>query len=236
MKRTRFIQLLRFGRNAWEILRDNRSGVALTEFALGFPVLFTLAMFGVETANLALTHLKISQIALNLADNASRVGVAGLASQQMREYDINDIIQGARLQGQSIGLTTKGRITLSSLENQSGTQMIHWQRCVGLKSGAGYDSSYGTTTTTDGTDNTAANDGTPAPSGMGDPGSMVNAPTGSGVIFVEVNYLYTPMMGWLASPSRLHYVASFIIRDPRDFSQIFPYAGATPATCNLYTT
>ncbi len=219
-------------------LRRDRSGVALLEFALGMPVVLGLGLYGVETANLALLNLKISQIALNLADNASRVGTSStLATQQLREVDMNDVLQAARYQGASIKLTTNGRIIVSSLENQSGTQYIHWQRCIGLKSGTGYDSSYGTTTTTAGTDATAGNAGTLAPTGMGDAGSMVNAPTGSGVMFVEINYAYRPLTGtWLMPAGRIHYVASFIVRDVRDFTQIYnPSPAATRSTCNLYT-
>lgn len=222
-------------------LRRDASGLALLEFAMAFPILLALGMYGIDTANLALTNLKLNQIALNLADNASRVGVnSTLSSQQMREVDVNDILQGAKAQGASINLTTNGRITLSSLErDKTDVQRIHWQRCIGLKSTATYTSHYGTTTTTDGTTATG-NAGTLAASGMGDAGSMVNAPLDTtqttGVMFVEINYRYTPMFSWLSAPSDLRYVASFIVRDPRDFTQIYnPSPAATRSTCNLYT-
>lgn len=219
-------------------LRRNVSGLALTEFALGFPVLLALGMYGIDRANMALTILRLNQIALNLADNGSRVGVNNtLSTQQMREVDVNDILLGAKTQGSTLNLTTNGRIILSSLErDSSGTQRIHWQRCIGLKSGTTYDSHYGTTAVADGTTATG-NAGTAVPSGMGDSGFLVNAPSNSsGVMFVEVNYRYTPIFSWLSSPSDLRYTASYIVRDPRDFSQLFnPNPTATKATCNLYT-
>ncbi|MBX3564631.1 MAG: pilus assembly protein [Sphingomonas sp.] len=219
-------------------LRDDRSGTALLEFALGLPLFLTAGLWGVELTNLAITNQRLSQLALELADNASRVGLySGQATVQLREADINDVLQATRLHGQSINLTENGRVILSSLENVGGTQRIHWQRCMGRKSGAGYDSSYGTTTTTAGTTTNSSDAGTLAASGMGDAGAMVNAPNGSGVMFVEVNYLYTPLVGngWFASPQRLHYIASFIVRDNRDFAQIYnPTPAATRSTCNLY--
>lgn len=229
-------------------LGGDRSGLALLEFALSLPIVLGLGCYGLEISNLALLNLRISQIALTLADNASRVGsFSALQTLQLREVDMNDVLQAARYQGASINLTTNGRIIVSSLENvqqsydSTPTQRIHWQRCVGLKGSvaadAAYNSSYGTTLVADGTDATVANDGTLAPSGMGDAGSMVTAPAASGVMFVEINYLTKPLFGtWLTAPTRIHYVASYIVRDRRDFSQIFnPSPTSTRMTCNLYT-
>ncbi|MES2095426.1 MAG: histidine kinase [Pseudomonadota bacterium] len=255
-------------------LARDKSGLALLEFAFGMPLVLMIGLYGLETANLALVNLKISQIALGLADNASRVGVLNATQiEQLREVDMNDVLQAARMQGASINLTTNGRITVSSLEADSaGTQRIHWQRCIGLKSGVGYDSSYGITaasspgnpltsdqtpydptagvnTATGGNpDNSASHPGSRAVGvtgaavvGMGDDAaSAVTAPASGGVIFVEINYLYKPVVGnWLFGPSRIHYVASFIVRDNRDFTQIYNpvTTPVTPrATCNLYAT
>jgi len=73
--------------------------------------------------------------------------------------------------------------------------------CLGRKSGTGYDSSDGTTTTTAGTTATLTNAGTTATSGMGDNGAQAKALGGSGVMFVEINYLTEPLFGtWLTSP------------------------------------
>ena len=172
--------------------RPTQRGTAMIEFAIAMPLVLGVGCYGLETANLALINLRISQIALALADNASRVGAySGLSSQQLREVDVNDIFAAARYQGNGIDLTTNGRIILSSLENvqqsydTAAVQRIHWQRCLGLKSGTGYDSSYGTTTTAAGTTATQTNAGTTATNGMGDSGAQVNAPRGAGVLFVE---------------------------------------------------
>jgi Flp pilus assembly protein TadG len=244
-------------------LRHDRGGLAMIEFALSAPIVLGIGCYGTELANLALVNMRVSQIALNLADNASRVGAfSSLTTQQLREVDINDILQAARYQGTGINLTTNGRITISSLENVAQSsdsqpvQRIHWQRCLGLKKGTDYDSSYGITATTNvatgttyqpnagvntdttGGDNSSSHPGSTAPDGMGDTGSKVVAPGGAGVIFVEVNYLSTPLFGaWLTAPQRIHYVASFVVRDRRDYSQVYnPAPGSSRSTCNLYTT
>ena len=165
---------------------------------------------------------------------------------------MNDVLQAARKQGEAIKLTTQGRIIVSSLENIQRTyqdnttdpapvQRIHWQRCIGLKGSlaadSAYRSSYGTTTVTAGTDTTPANAGTDAPNGMGDPGAMVTAPPKSALMFVEINYNYKPLVTsyLLGASTRIHYIASFIVRDPRDFSRLWNNApAANRSTCNLY--
>ncbi|MCU6452712.1 hypothetical protein LPN01_01320 [Sphingomonas sp. A2-49] len=224
-------------------LGADRSGLALLEFAFAGPLVLALGLYGVEMGNQALTHMRVSQIALSIADNASRMGALQSGNiEQMREGDMNDVLQAARLQGAGIKLGTYGRIIISSLENVQQSydlvpvQRIHWQRCMGLKSATGYPSSYGTTTTTAGTTATVSDAGTTALLGMGDTGRKVSAPSGSGLIFVEVNYEYQPIVsGWLAKPFRMHYVASMIVRNNRDFKQIYnPLNSATPSTCNLY--
>ena len=245
--------------------RDDRSGLALLEFAFTAPLVVTLGLWGVETANLALANLRVSQVALNLADNASRVGVQStLVTQQLREVDINDVFAAARAQGAAWDLTTRGRITLSSLEaDKDGKQTIHWQRCLGMKSGAGYDSTYGRTTISGGSpaaadsttapydptagvntsmsgaDNSASHPGSVIPGGMGETGAKVVSPNNSGVMFVEINYDYKPVVGtgWLPNgAAKLRYIASFIVRDRRDFGQVYnPSPAATLMTCNKYT-
>lgn len=227
-----------------ELARDRR-GVAMLEFALALPVVLAIGAYGLEVANLAILNMRVSQVALTLADNASRVGTfSALSTQQLREVDVNDIFQAIKKQGNEFSLGTRGRITISSLENiqqsydTAPVQRIHWQRCYGMKSGAGYDSSYGITTIAAGSDNSAANAGTTV-TGMGPTGSRVTAPAGAGVMFIEVNYLTKPIFGsWLTSPARINQVASFIVRDRRDFAQLFnpspEVATANRRTCNIY--
>lgn len=217
-----------------------RSGVALVEFAFSLPVVLGVGCYGVETASLALANLRISQIALNLADNASRVGaLQGDNSSQLREIDINDALTAARLQGAPWQLTTRGRITVSSLEEHDGKQYIHWQRCLGVKSGGLYDSRYGKASVTAGTATGAAYAGTQVTGGMGEAGAKVVAPPDSGVMFVEVSYDYLPVIGALWLPdgfARIHYIASFVVRDRRVFDMVYnPAPGATRYTCDRYT-
>lgn len=221
-------------------LHRDQSGLALLEFAFGLPLVLGVGMYGIETANLALVNMRISQIALNLADNASRVGATSGSTQQLRDTDITDIFQAIRLQGASLGLTTNGRVTLSSLEAPSGVQRIHWQRCIGMKA-AGYESTYdqslGTIDANDGQDTATANQGVAVPNGMGDTAAKVLSPTNSGVMYVEIYYDYKPLVGSLfMTPAKMKYTASFIVRDNRDFTKIYNSVAGSRMTCDLHTT
>ncbi|KQM88373.1 hypothetical protein ASE67_01010 [Sphingomonas sp. Leaf23] len=189
--------------------RDRR-GVAMLEFALSLPVVLPIGLYAVELCNFGIAQLRLSQSTMALADNISRVGVdTNMATQQLRESDINEVIEGLRQQAKNLSLTANGRVTISSLEKKNGAQWIHWQRCVGVKSGPGYDSSFGK----EGDGGTSGSGFT----GMGSGGTKVVAPDNSAVIFVEVNYDYQPLISpYFLGARKLQQTASFIVRDNRE--------------------
>lgn len=216
---------------ARRLARDRR-GNALIEFGFVLPILIALGGYGIEISNLALSNLRVSHAALQLADNASRVGLtdAGTGLQQMREVDVVDVIQGLRLETAALTLVNNGRVTLSSLEEKGGKQILRWQRCVGQATGAGYASSYGVAPT---------DDSGKTVTGMGEAGGVVTAPEGSGVMFVEINYDYQPLFGTLfVEPKKIRYIASMIVRDNRNFTSAItnPSPTATKMTCDKFTT
>jgi hypothetical protein len=214
-------------------LRECRSGVALTEFALAAPLLMTAGLWGTEVAWLALTHLRISQTAMEIADNASRIGdTSSLQYRKIYESDIDDVLRGSNLEaGNSVNLFKHGRVIISSLEVVPGTdsnQYIHWQRCLGEKT---WDSSYG-----------EAGDGLTGASidGMGPPDDEVTAyDKNDAVIFVEIAYDYQPLFSKMFigdSTIRVH--GAFNVRDSRDLSQIYQRDPAKPdpiADCDKYS-
>lgn len=212
--------------------RDRR-GVALMEFALALPVVLPIGLYAVEISNFGIQQLRLSQATLTLSDNISRVGVdTNMAMQQLREVDVNEVIDGLRRQTENLKLTTNGRVTISSIETKAGAQWIHWQRCVGLKRGAGYDSSFG-----------REGDGGTSGStfrGMGDPAQPVTAPEGAAVIFVEINYDYQPLISpYFLGTRKLRQTASYIVRDNRELAvgvvDTVPKAEQR-MTCDRYTT
>ena len=71
MHLTRLAGVARAAASLW---REQRA-IAVMEFALGAPLLMTLGGYGLEVSNLAITNMRVSQYALQIADNASRIGV-----------------------------------------------------------------------------------------------------------------------------------------------------------------
>jgi hypothetical protein len=212
-------------------LAGDREGVGFVEFAVATPVVLLLGLAGMELANLAVTHLRLSQAAMHIADNASRIGTRdALAAQRIFESDINDLFVGVNIQaGSQMDLYENGRVILSSLEqNAGGGQWIHWQRCMGKKN---FVSNYGP----EGTGATGT-----AFAGMGETGNEVTAPPGSAVMYVEIAYTYTPIVNTPVSDRfvtnrELKTSAAFIVRNPRDLTGIFQTPTAAPvASCDKF--
>lgn len=210
-------------------LASSNAGVAAVEMALGLPLVLMLGLWGAELGNLAITHMRVSQIAMQLADNGSRVGdISLLESLRVYESDINDILKGAEIQSGNLDLFAHGRVVISSLEVVPGTastQYIHWQRCKGTRV---FQSAYGP----EGTGMDGSLDG------MGLPGSEVTAAEGDAVIFVEVEYAYQPLVSARFVPnSVIRTTATFNVRDDRDLAQIYQRNAAAPdpvARCDIY--
>lgn len=220
--------LLARARSVARRLRRNRSGLALIEFAFSLPIFMGLGFYGVEVANLAITQMKMSQIALNMADNASRIGTLNstLGAKVIDEAQINDVFQAAAIQAGAAGIYRDGRTVLSSLEvNADGGQTIMWQRCKGILFD---DSDYGA----EGTGST----GTSFP-GMGPTGEKIAASTGTAVMYVELTYIYEPLFGSMfMEPRELHQEAAYTVRDAREIGKqpINNVTSARRSTCNKY--
>lgn len=215
-------------------IRSAQSGVAAVEFAMAAPLLLTVGLWGVESTNRAVTQMRLSQIAVLIADNASRIGEESLLGEvKIFESDIGDVIYGAHVQaGDKFDLYEHGRVILSSLEVYPDTddqQYIHWQRCKGKKD---YASSYG--------DQGAGADGSLV--GMGPAGAEISAFDDEAVMFVEVVYDYQPIISNVftnfgGADKTLIATAAFNVRDNRDLSQIYQRDPVQPdpvLSCDLH--
>jgi hypothetical protein len=211
-----------------------RSGVALTEFALAAPLLMMTGMWGTEVGWLALTNMRISQAALQIADDASRVGdTSTLENRKIYESDIRDVFTGSSVSaGKSLDLYERGRVIISSLEVVPGgpaqKQYIHWQRCMGKKQ---WVSSYGV-------EGQGLSKGKPM-SGMGPKGDQVSAyDDHDAVIFVEIAYDYQPLFSAaFVGNTTINVHGAFNVRDSRDLSQIYQRDPINPdsiATCDKF--
>jgi hypothetical protein len=208
-------------------LKRDCSGLAIIEFAFAAPIVLGLGMLGTETAYFVITHMQMSQIAMQVADNASRVGEMDvLVARRVYERDVNEVFVGAEKYGERYRVFKHGRIILSSLQqNATGGQTIRWQRCRGAKV---HQSSYGV--------QGVGATGTGFP-GMGEAGQEIQASPGTAVMFVEVSYTFQALTPFKIFEGReVNYTAAFNIRDNRDLSQLHQSNPPAPvSSCNQYT-
>ena len=207
-------------------LGRDTSGAALLEFSFTLPILLTMGLTGAEVTNYIITKMRISQIALHLADNAARIGSGSqLQAKTITETDLNDLLTGAQLQSGELDLNANGRVIISSLEpvanpNTTNKYKIAWQRCKGAKTS--HASTYGVAGQSTGLNM----------NGMGPSGRQAVAPDGGSTMFVEVYYEYKPLIKTSLSPStNMTEIASMMVRDRRDLSAIYNVEGATKSLC-----
>ena len=208
-------------------LRAATSGVALLEFALVLPLILTMALAGAELTNFITTKMRVSQLALQLADNGARMGSGSqLQAKTISETDINDLFIGAQRQSSELDLNANGRVILSDLEptaspNTAATYKIGWQRCYGLKTS--HASTYGTYNTASGRNLT----------GIGPAGRKVTAQDNNATMFVEVFYTYKPLIVFddFIPATSITEIASMAVRDRRDLTQIYNSAHDPVANC-----
>jgi Flp pilus assembly protein TadG len=204
-------------------LNRDRRGVALMEFAVMLPALVLLCLGGMELANFITTKMRISQIALQIADNAARIGSGTpLAAKTISENDVNDLFVGAQTASGKLNLRDNGRVVLSDLEpqaspNPANKYKIAWQRCYGTQV---HPSTYG-------------NAGATNLAGMGPPGRLVTAQDDNATIFVEVFYVYKPIVGLTWTPATdMVEIASMAVRDRRDLPKgLTNDEKVTPSAC-----
>lgn len=229
--------------NLFRKLRRDDRGLALIEFAYVTPILLMLMTCGAELANYAITSMRLSALALQVADNAARIGEGDpMSSKKISEAQVNDLLQGAMAQGGSLRINgtyaqkqangstatrNKARIIISSLEpdlSNAGKSYIHWQRCYGQATA--YTPQYGV----QGANNL---------SGMGPAGRQVEAPPNTAMIFVEVYYDYEPLfpllrpgMFGIMNYRKMSSVAAMMVRDDRDLAQLYNNEAVTASTCS----
>jgi Flp pilus assembly protein TadG len=203
---------------AKSLLRDP-GGVAMVEFAMVFPVLLFMGASGIELTNFFLANRRISDIAMQVSDNASRMGgQTTLANKPVSEKEINDVFMGAQMLSGGMDIGKNGRVMLSSVElNKDGGQTIKWQRCYGAKAAA---SKFG-----------VQGDGASGNAMTSVAGLTARADTA--VMLVQVNYTYNPAVSFV--PYKFNEIvetAAFNVRDHRDLSKLYNVEGVPVSTCS----
>lgn len=203
-------------------LRDDRSAIALIEFAFALPIFTIMGFGGAELANYVTTKMRVSQAALHLADHAARMGTGTLlAAKTINETQINDVLTGAGLQAGELDLYTNGRVIMTNIEpianpNTNNRYKVTWQRCRGNAT-LPLDYTTGQTNIQD---------------GVGATGRKVGAPNGSATIYVKVFYRYKSLFAqsFLPGVTPITSTAAMTVRERRDLTVPIPNPDNVPVS------
>jgi hypothetical protein len=233
-------------RRSLKQLRGNESGVALIEFGLALPIMMTMLVSGAEITNYSVANTQVSQLALQVADNASRIGEGlPLNKKDITETQINDLLIGAGIHAGRLdiygtyqewdhGVATnkpRGRVIITSSEMVKKVNVsdpdkyeIKWQRCRGAATT--YASHYGIVSKNSGKNM----------NGIGPVGRQVKAPDGVPIIFSEIHYRYNPLFfseNALMGYRDINAIGAMMVRDDRDLTSIKNTAAAPISGCYL---
>jgi hypothetical protein len=220
-------------------LAEDRSGLALVEFAVGLPFFLGLTVGGIETANYAKTVMQLNQLTIHTADSGARMGEGvSPTGKEVSERQINDVFAGTAREGDSllvkgeyahtlangnIELRGHAKIWMSSIEpiaGQNGRYRMAWQKCMGTS--LLFTPTYGTPATNM---NVA---------GIGPTNRQVIAPPGGAVMFVETKYWFKPLVIGRMSKlveREIALYAAMVVRDSRDYTQIYNRENVAPSNC-----
>ena len=158
-------------------LKD-RTGVAMTEFALLAPVLFMIAAGSFEVARYALILQKMDRITATLSDLVARAG-----NESMSELEISNILDSAQYMARPFDFSDNSLIVITSVEGRdSQAPIILSQRVSGNLSSES--SLIG-----DGEDEDAT-----LPAAFPDAGGGETLSDGETLVVAEFLYRYTPYL------------------------------------------
>jgi hypothetical protein len=192
-------------------LGTGQDAVSTIEFALVVPLFMILGMYGAEIAWLNAASMEASQVALALADNASRLGQTDNSgvTPTITTGDVESVLKGALEEGSNIELGDNGRVILSSLEVHpvTGRQYLHWQQCMG----------NGRQNSVFGRPDLTGSALSPVASGVSLGDRRITSPNRSAVMVAEVWYEYHGLFGTMfVKPITIHEQAAVIARDDRN--------------------
>jgi hypothetical protein len=199
-------------------LRADTSALSLVEFALTMPVITALGMYGTEVAYMSSVNMQVSQLAVQVADNASRMEQTNTSSVSptVSEADITSVLYGATKQGGAFNFAANGRVIPLQPGDELILQAIHPLATLHRHAhhlGLGLWRA-----------------GTVLTSGLGSGTTKISAASGSAVMFVEVWYKYKGLFGTLfVQPTLFKHESAFLIRDDRNISA--GVSGTAANTC-----
>ena len=152
-------------------LGGDTSGAVLAEFAMGFPLLVTMIIGGVEIGRFVLVEQKMESVAVETADLVAEINTGSVTT-----AELNDVFSAVDHIAAPFTMDTSGKVIVTAVGKTNGGPItINWQRAGG---GTGSGTSH-----------------------IGTPGTTPTLPAGftvrdgEAVIISETFYNFTPMFG-----------------------------------------
>ena len=157
-------------------LGGDTSGAVLAEFAMGFPLLVTMIIGGVEIGRFVLVEQKMESVAVETADLVAEINTGSVTT-----AELNDVFSAVDHIAAPFTMDTSGKVIVTAVGKTNGGPItINWQRAGG---GTGSGTSH-----------------------IGTPGTTPTLPAGftvrdgEAVIISETFYDYRPLFGGNLTP------------------------------------
>jgi len=192
-------------------LQKNQKGIALIEFAIAAPVLTALLMSTIDLTVYLVAHQRIARSAYTMSNLMTQM------DQGLTEAQVSDMMLALNQVSSPFDVSTDGVATITAIIGQgldgqaADSYSVAWQRCYGVKpSGSKF-----------GTAGTAV--------AIGDFPDNTIVTTSQILVVTEVDYTFTPILGFLPLGGQIEYDAYF--RPRRGTIENIIGNGATPGTC-----
>lgn len=193
-----------------ENLKSRQEGVAMIEFALAAPVLVGLLLSSIDITSYLVAHQRVSRASYTMSNLLTQM------DKGLSESQISDMMLALDEVSKPFSISEDGVATMTAVigkdDGAGGLEYsVAWQRCYGPNA---HSNRFGDTgSTVDETD-------IPASTIVTD---------GQILVVTEVDYTFTPMLGFLPLDGQIQYEASF--RPRRGTIENIVADGSAPNSC-----
>lgn len=191
-------------------LKKRQEGIAMVEFALSAPIVISLLLSSVDMTSYLVAHQRVARAAYTMSNLLTQM------DKGLSESQVSDMMLALDEVSKPFSVGTDGVATMTAIigkDDGSGgiDYSVAWQRCYGPNThSAKFGDAGSVVTSADIPANTIVTDG-------------------QILVITEIDYSFTPMIGFLPLTGQIEYNTSF--RPRRGTIENIVNDGATPSRC-----